>query len=47
MMPSSTYTALCYKLTSILSIFQSIIKLSPYAGQQDNMDMLWDDISTL
>ena len=47
MMPISTYTALCYKLTSILSIFQSIIKLSPYAGQQDNMDMLWDDISTL
>ena len=46
-MPSSKYIALCYKLTSIRTIFQSKIKLSPYSGQQDNMDILWDDISTL
>lgn len=47
MMPSSIYIALCYKPTSILTIFQSKIKLSPYSGQQDNMDILWEDIPTL
>ena len=47
MMPSSKYVALCDKPTFILTIFQSIIKLSPYSGQQDNTDILWEDISTL